>query len=239
MGSRTSRVAISSTSCGSRCAATAWRGCGTCRGRAGSPTSASRAPMASLPRCSSRSAPFRSIAACCSRATCARRAAGRGAHTPSTRSSAHSVGCRRRTPAATVARPPPDRLHRRWRRHLAHVPGSTCCGVAAGRWRVLQRRMPSSITRTRTVRRAWSSTWNCPTWTAWRCMHRMAADRDALPIIFVTSHGDVPAIVRAMKAGAFELFAKPLPMTPSAGVGPRRHLLQHAGAQARGGGDCT
>lgn len=41
---------------------------------------------------------------------------------------------------------------------------------------------------------------------------RMAADRDALPIIFVTSHGDVPAIVRAMKAGAFELFEKPLPL---------------------------
>jgi PAS domain S-box-containing protein len=41
---------------------------------------------------------------------------------------------------------------------------------------------------------------------------RMAADRDALPIIFVTTRGDVPAVVRAMKAGAFELFAKPLPL---------------------------
>lgn len=46
-----------------------------------------------------------------------------------------------------------------------------------------------------------------------RVLHaRMAVDRDALPIIFVTRHGDVPAVVRAMKAGAFELFAKPLPL---------------------------
>lgn len=39
---------------------------------------------------------------------------------------------------------------------------------------------------------------------------RMAADYSSLPIIFVTSHGDVPTSVRAMKAGAFEFFTKPL-----------------------------
>ena len=39
---------------------------------------------------------------------------------------------------------------------------------------------------------------------------RMAADCASLPIIFTTSHGDVPTSVRAMKAGAFEYFTKPL-----------------------------
>jgi FixJ family two-component response regulator len=31
----------------------------------------------------------------------------------------------------------------------------------------------------------------------------------ALPVIFLTGHGDVPMTVRAMKAGAFEFFTKP------------------------------
>jgi PAS domain S-box-containing protein len=39
---------------------------------------------------------------------------------------------------------------------------------------------------------------------------RMAADCASLPIIFITSHSDVPTSVRAMKAGAFEFFTKPL-----------------------------
>lgn len=39
---------------------------------------------------------------------------------------------------------------------------------------------------------------------------RMPTDCASLPIIFVTSHGDVPTSVRAMKAGAFEFFTKPL-----------------------------
>jgi FixJ family two-component response regulator len=38
----------------------------------------------------------------------------------------------------------------------------------------------------------------------------IAADRPSLPIIFITSHGDVPTSVRAMKAGAFEFLVKPL-----------------------------
>lgn len=41
---------------------------------------------------------------------------------------------------------------------------------------------------------------------------RMAADADqsALPIIFITGHGDIPMSVRAMKAGAIEFLTKPI-----------------------------
>jgi FixJ family two-component response regulator len=38
---------------------------------------------------------------------------------------------------------------------------------------------------------------------------RIAADRIDVPIIFITSHGDVPMAVRAMKAGAVEFLTKP------------------------------
>jgi FixJ family two-component response regulator len=38
----------------------------------------------------------------------------------------------------------------------------------------------------------------------------IAHERTTLPIIFITSHGDVPTSVRAMKAGAFEFMLKPL-----------------------------
>lgn len=38
---------------------------------------------------------------------------------------------------------------------------------------------------------------------------RIAADRMALPIIFITGHGDIPITVRAMKAGAIEFLTKP------------------------------
>jgi len=38
---------------------------------------------------------------------------------------------------------------------------------------------------------------------------RIAADRNEMPIIFITGHGDVPTTVRAMKAGALEFFTKP------------------------------
>jgi FixJ family two-component response regulator len=38
---------------------------------------------------------------------------------------------------------------------------------------------------------------------------RVNADRGALPIIFVTGHGDVPMTVRAMKGGAIEFLTKP------------------------------
>jgi FixJ family two-component response regulator len=38
---------------------------------------------------------------------------------------------------------------------------------------------------------------------------RVAAEQTALPIIFITGHGDVPMTVQAMKAGAVEFFTKP------------------------------
>lgn len=38
---------------------------------------------------------------------------------------------------------------------------------------------------------------------------QIAVDRNHMPIIFITGHGDVPMTVRAMKAGAFEFLTKP------------------------------
>jgi FixJ family two-component response regulator len=37
----------------------------------------------------------------------------------------------------------------------------------------------------------------------------LAAADDAIPIIFITGHGDIPMAVRAMKAGAVEFLSKP------------------------------
>jgi PAS domain S-box-containing protein len=39
---------------------------------------------------------------------------------------------------------------------------------------------------------------------------RLATDCASLPVILIANHGDVPTSVRAMKAGAFEFFVKPL-----------------------------
>lgn len=38
----------------------------------------------------------------------------------------------------------------------------------------------------------------------------IASDRTAMPIIFITGHGDVPTSVKAMKAGAVEFLTKPI-----------------------------
>jgi FixJ family two-component response regulator len=39
---------------------------------------------------------------------------------------------------------------------------------------------------------------------------RFAAQRQRMPIVFITGYGDVPTTVRAMKAGALEVLTKPL-----------------------------
>ena len=41
-------------------------------------------------------------------------------------------------------------------------------------------------------------------------LQKAVADRADMPIIFITGYGDVPTIVRAMKAGAVDFFTKPL-----------------------------
>jgi len=41
-------------------------------------------------------------------------------------------------------------------------------------------------------------------------LQKKLADRSDMPIIFITGHGDIPATVRAMKAGAVEFLTKPL-----------------------------
>jgi FixJ family two-component response regulator len=38
---------------------------------------------------------------------------------------------------------------------------------------------------------------------------RIASERTAMPIIFITGHGDIPMTVQAMKAGAVEFLTKP------------------------------
>ena len=40
-------------------------------------------------------------------------------------------------------------------------------------------------------------------------LQRDLAEREALPIVFITGHGDVPSSVKAMKAGAVEFLSKP------------------------------
>jgi len=41
-------------------------------------------------------------------------------------------------------------------------------------------------------------------------LQRLVSDRTEMPIIFMSEHGDVPAIVEAMKGGALEFLTKPL-----------------------------
>ncbi len=43
---------------------------------------------------------------------------------------------------------------------------------------------------------------------------QVAADRNGLPIIFVAEYGDVPTVVRAMKAGAVDFLTKPYHEAP-------------------------
>jgi FixJ family two-component response regulator len=57
---------------------------------------------------------------------------------------------------------------------------------------------------------------------------RMAADRSRIPVIFVTGHGDVPTVVRAMKDGAVDFLTKPF--NDTALLGAVGHALDQSRA---------
>ncbi|MFR0687802.1 response regulator transcription factor [Enterobacterales bacterium AE_CKDN230030158-1A_HGKHYDSX7] len=50
---------------------------------------------------------------------------------------------------------------------------------------------------------------NLPDLNGLDLQRRVASERPAMPIIFITGYGDVPLTVRAMKAGAVEFLTKP------------------------------
>lgn len=56
----------------------------------------------------------------------------------------------------------------------------------------------------------------------------IAPDRIAMPIIFITGHGDVPMTVQAMKAGAVEFLTKPL--DDDVLLGAIRHAIERSSA---------
>ena len=60
---------------------------------------------------------------------------------------------------------------------------------------------------------------------------RIATDRAAMPIIFITGYGDIPMTVRAMKAGAVEFLAKPF--EEEALLGAIRHSIRLSEAMLR------
>ncbi len=49
-----------------------------------------------------------------------------------------------------------------------------------------------------------------PEMTGLDLQQRLGRDPDALPIVFLTGHGDIPASVQAMKAGAVDFLTKPV-----------------------------
>ena len=50
---------------------------------------------------------------------------------------------------------------------------------------------------------------NLPDLNGLELQERLASERVAMPIIFITGYGDIPMTVRAMKAGAVEFLTKP------------------------------
>ena len=63
---------------------------------------------------------------------------------------------------------------------------------------------------TRRRRAAWCSTSTCPGSTGWPCSAVWPKDGPALPIVFLTGHGDIPMSVQAVKAGAVDFLTKPV-----------------------------
>lgn len=60
---------------------------------------------------------------------------------------------------------------------------------------------------------------------------RIAGDRNDMPIIFITGHGDVPMTVSAMKAGAIEFLTKPF--RGEALLSAVRHAIERSDAALR------
>lgn len=50
---------------------------------------------------------------------------------------------------------------------------------------------------------------NLPDLNGLELQRRLARDQIAIPVIFITGHGDIPTTVQAMKAGAVEFLTKP------------------------------
>jgi FixJ family two-component response regulator len=65
---------------------------------------------------------------------------------------------------------------------------------------------------------------------------QLAGRDDALPVVLMTGHGDIPMTVRAMKAGAVDFLAKPFreqEMLDAVAAAVRRDQEQRAEAEAR------
>lgn len=63
----------------------------------------------------------------------------------------------------------------------------------------------------------------------------LAADRNEMPIIFITGHGDVPMTVRAMKAGAVEFLTKPI--DDAALLSAIRHSIERSRSELADGAE--
>lgn len=72
---------------------------------------------------------------------------------------------------------------------------------------------------------------NLPDLNGLELQRRLAGDRSAMPIIFITGYGDIPTTVRAMKAGAAEFLTKPF--SPEAILGAIRSALDRSRAELR------
>ena len=88
-------------------------------------------------------------------------------------------------------------------------PSRTSCGRWGCGWRPSRRRRNSCAVRARMCPAAWCSMCGCRVLAGWICSSELAEADMAMPIIFITGHGDIPMTVQAMKAGAVEFLTKP------------------------------
>ena len=59
-------------------------------------------------------------------------------------------------------------------------------------------------------RAVFCSTCGCPGLSGLQLQQRLAEMRHALPVVFLSGHGDIPSSVLAMKAGAHDFLTKPV-----------------------------